>query len=419
MTENSIECPSCGTKISLTDALSADIKEHYKNEFQQISSKREAEMRKLQDMLTQEKKALIHKQAEIETTIQNRLNTERSTLEIKIRGDLTNQTRLEIDDLKLQLNEKAKLVEASQQHELELRKRTRELEDKEKSVELEIQRKLDSERIKIQEETGRKITEDLRLKTAEKDKQLDDMRRQIEDLKRKAEQGSQQSQGEILELEIESILKALFPADIIEPVAKGMRGGDIIQKVMTPSGQHVGTIIWETKRTKGWTDSWITKLKDDQRAISAEHAVIVSQTLPKDINTLAQIDGVWVTDFFTYRGIAVALRSSLTQLFQAKAVAANKGEKMDSLYHYLTGTQFKQRIEAIVESFKLMREDLEKEKRAITKIWATREQQINRVITSTAGMHGDIYGIIGTSLPKIESLEIEEPENSKDDESSI
>ena len=418
MTENSIECPNCGTKISLTDALSADIKEHYKNEFQQISSKREAEITKLQDTLTKEKETLINKQAEIEITIQNRLNAERTTLEMKIRNDVSNQARLEIDDLKIQLTEKVKLVEASQQHELELRKRTRELEDKEKSVELEIQRKLDIERAQIQEETGRKITEDLRLKTAEKDKQLDDMRRQIEDLKRKAEQGSQQAQGEILELEIESVLKALFPSDIIDPVAKGMKGGDIIQKVMTPSGQQVGTIIWETKRTKGWTDSWITKLKDDQRAIAAEHAVIVSQTLPKDVTTLAQIDGVWVTDYFTFRGIAVALRSSLTQLYHAKSVAANKGEKMDSLYNYLTGTQFKQRVEAIVESFRSMRDDLEKEKRAITKIWATREQQINRVITSTAGMHGEIYGIIGTSLPKIESLEIEGPENSKNDESS-
>jgi hypothetical protein len=257
---------------------------------------------------------------------------------------------------------------------------------------------------------ARKFTEDQRLKTAEKDKQLEDMRRQIEDLKRKAEQGSQQTQGEVLELEIESNLRTAFPHDEIIPVPKGMKGGDIIQKVKTTSGQDAGVIIWETKRTKSWSDGWIDKLKDDQRSIAAEFAVIVSQVLPKGVSHLAQIDGVWVADFLSFVGIAVALRSHVLQIFQARAVAAGKGEKLDFLYSYLTGTQFKQRVEVIVESFKSMQEDLDKEKRVIQKGWATREQQIARVLVSTVGMYGDIQGIVGASLPKIAALELEGPE---------
>jgi hypothetical protein len=417
MTENTIQCPKCGTSISLNEALSADVKEQYRKEFQEITTKREAELSKLQSTLTKEKEALATQKSEIDKTVQSRLSLEKTALEKKMREEIQSSIRLEVEDLKAQVSEKAKRIEESEKIELDLRKKARALEEKEKSLEVELQRKFDAEKEKIQAETTQKLTEEIRLKAAEKDKQLDDMRRQIEDLKRKAEQGSQQSQGEILELEVESALKALFPIDQIDPVPKGMKGGDIIQKVITASGQHAGTIIWETKRTKSWSDGWIDKLKEDQRAISAELAVIVTQVLPKDVSHLALVDGIWVADFMTFGGIAVALRSNLLQLFQARAVAAGKGEKMDFLYNYLTGTQFKQRIETIVESFRTMQEDLDKEKRVIQKGWAAREQQLVRVLTSTVGMYGDIQGIVGASLPKIAALELEAPiEEKKHDE---
>ena len=343
--------------------------------------------------------------------VEDKLNNQKAALEKTLRDEIQSKSKVEIEDLRAQNLEKSKQIEESQKFELELRKKSRALEEKEKSLELELQRKFDVEKLKIEEDLAKKLADDQRLKTAEKDKQLDDMRRQIEDLKRKAEQGSQQSQGEILELEIESALRTLFPIDQIDPVPKGMKGGDIIQKVITSSGQHAGTVIWETKRTKSWSDGWIDKLKDDQRAISAEFAVIVTQVLPKDVTHLALVDGVWVVDFMTFRGIAVALRSSLLQLFQARAVAVGKGEKMDFLYNYLTGTQFKQRLETIVESFRTMQEDLDREKRTIQKTWAAREQQLARVLTSTVGMYGDIQGIVGASLPKIASLELEAPDS--------
>ena len=407
MAENTIECPKCHHTFSVTDALSADIEEKIGRKFQKAAQKREIEIEKLQEDLEKEKKAIAKKQTDLDKLVDDKVNVQKAALEKKLKDEIQSKSKVEIEDLRAQNSEKTKQIEESQKFELELRKKSRELEDKEKTLELELQRKFDSEKIKIEEDVAKKITEDQRLKTAEKDKQLDDMRRQIEDLKRKAEQGSQQSQGEILELEIESALKALFPIDQIEPVPKGLKGGDIIQKVITSSGQHAGTVIWETKRTKSWIDGWIDKLKDDQRAISTEFAVIVTQALPKDISHLALVDGVWIVDFLTFQGIAVALRSSLIQLFQARAVAAGKGEKMDFLYNYLTGTQFKQRIETIVESFRTMQEDLDKEKRVIQKSWAAREQQLARVLTSTVGMYGDIQGIVGASLPKIASLELE------------
>jgi hypothetical protein len=415
MAESTIECPKCHHTFSVTDALSADIEEKISRKYKKAAQVKEAEIEKIQEGLEKEKQAIAKKQADLDKLVEDKLNIQKSALEKKLKEELQSKSKVEIEDLRAHNLEQSKQIEESQRVELELRKKSRALEEKEKTIELDIQRKFDAEKVKIEEDVAKKITEDQRLKTAEKDKQLDDMRRQIEDLKRKAEQGSQQSQGEILELEIESSLKTLFPIDQIEPVPKGMKGGDIIQRVITSSGQHAGTVIWETKRTKSWIDGWIDKLKDDQRAISAEFAVIVTQALPKDVPHLALVDGVWVVDFLTFQGIAVALRSNLLQLFQARAVAVGKGEKMDFVYNYLTGTQFKQRIETIVEAFRTMQEDLDKEKRIIQKTWAAREQQLARVVTSTVGMYGDIQGIVGASLPKIASLELEAPPTSNDE----
>lgn len=414
MAESLIECPECGHEFSVADALSSEIEEKFKKKFLKDISKKDAEIEKIQADLENEKKTLAKKQIELDKTVQEKLAFEKVDLEKKLRASIVEQSKLEFEDLKTQVQEKSKQIAEAQKMELELRKKSRDLEEKEKSLELELQRKFDAEKTKIEEDVAKRIVEDQRLKGAEKDKQLDDMRKQIEDLKRKAEQGSQQSQGEVLELEIEASLKALFITDQIEPVAKGMKGGDLIQKVFNSLGQHAGTIIWETKRTKSWSDGWVEKLKEDQRAISAEFAVIVTQVMPKDVNNLGQINGVWVVDYRTYHGIAIALRSNLIQLFQARSAVAGKGEKMDFLYNYLTGTQFKQRVEAIVEAFRSMQIDLDKEKRVIQKNWSAREQQISKVLISTVGMYGDVQGIVGASLPKIAALEFEGTDEDKE-----
>ena len=254
------------------------------------------------------------------------------------------------------------------------------------------------------------FSEEHRLKDMEKEKKISDMLKTIEELKRKGEQGSMQTQGEVLELDLEALLRSRFPTDEIEPVPKGIRGADILQRVHNRSGQLCGTIIWESKRTKAWSDGWIAKLKDDQREVKAEIAVIVSETLPSGVKAFTQMEGVWVADFTLAASLAEVLRSGLTQLALAKLSAVGRGEKMDVIYNYLSGPHFRQRVEGIVEAFKSMKEDLDQEKRAITRTWAKREKQIERVINNTAGMYGDIQGIIGASLPEIKILELDEGE---------
>jgi len=281
-------------------------------------------------------------------------------------------------------------------------------------MELELTRKLDEGRQKILEEATGKFEEEQRLKDAEKDKKLTDMRKQIDELKKKSELGSQQAQGEVLELDLENILKSCFSHDNIEPVPKGIKGADVLHRVHSHSGHFCGTIVWETKRTKAWSDKWIAKLKEDQRRVKGEIAIILTTTLPKDVRSFAHINGVWVTDYSSMVGLATAIRMGLIEIANTKQAAVGKKGKMEVVYNYLSGSDFKQKVEAIADAFKDMKDDLEKEKKAFTKHWAKREKQLELVITNTAGMYGDIHGIIGTSLPEIKLLEIE----SEDDNDS-
>ncbi len=251
----------------------------------------------------------------------------------------------------------------------------------------------------------------MRLKVAEKEEQISGMQRQIEDLKRRAEQGSQQLQGEVLELELESLLRAKFPTDVFEPVPKGEFGGDIVHRVIGPSNQLCGTILWESKRTKNWSDGWLAKLRGDQRAAKADIALMVTSVLPKNTSSFDLVDGVWVTEANCAIPVAIALRQSLIQLSGARQAAQGQQTKMELVYQYLTGPRFKQRIEAIVEKFSDMQSDLDKERKATIRLWAKREGQIRGVIESTVGMYGDLQGIAGKALDEIEGLSLPLIEN--------
>lgn len=231
------------------------------------------------------------------------------------------------------------------------------------------------------------------------------MQKQIDDLKRRAEQGSQQAQGEVLELELETVLKEKFVFDAIEPVAKGVRGGDIVQSVMSPNGAFCGRILWETKRAKNWSAGWIAKLKEDQRRANADIAIIMTAVLPAEIKRFGQVDNIWVTDYESAFSLVEALRITLIQVANTKAVQSGQQNKMELMYDYLTGPRFRHRVEAIVEKFSDMRADLEREKKVMTKNWAKREAQIDGVIASTLGMYGDLEGIAGQVMPEIDGLE--------------
>ncbi len=300
-------------------------------------------------------------------------------------------------------------LEDAQKNEIELRKEKNRLAQEKKDFELEKQRQLDEERKNIEEEAGKKAAEAEQYKIAQLEKKLSDALKVNEEQKRKLEQGSQQTQGEVLELGLEELLKNEFPQDEIVPVPKGVGGADIIQKVFTRSGIACGQIVWESKKTKNWIESWVQKLKDDQRAIKADLAVIVSAVLPEGVKGFALRDGVWICDIKLTIALATALRINLESVTREKAMSVGKNEKMEVLYAYLTGVEFKQRVEAIVEAFSNMDEGLKKERMAYEKIWSEREKQIKKVITNTVGMYGDLSGLV--ALPHIKRLELGEGED--------
>lgn len=409
-TLDKIECPNCGKLIPISDALQHQLTERVKQEMQKQIVEREKEVTARLKELEKREIALSKTEKNIDHEVQERLKQERVKLGQEALKKAQEELGVELQDTKNQLKEKNQKLAEAHAMELGLRKQARELEERSKTLDLEAARKVDAARAKIQEETSKRVTEEYRLKDMEREKQISDMRRQIEDLKRKAEQGSQQLQGEVQELDLEEFLKTNFPYDEIQPVAKGERGADIFQKVHTPRGNLCGAILWESKRTKNWNEGWIIKLKDDQREAKADLAVFVTETLPKDIPNFGPRNGVWLTKPAFVLGVATLLRSSLMRVAQIKIAAESKDEKMEVLFSYLTGPEFTQRVQAAAETFNNMKQDLDKEKRLTITRWAKREKDMERVIAAIAGMHGDLQGLIGPSMQPIPALESGEDE---------
>ena len=329
-----------------------------------------------------------------------------------------NQKDKELADLQDVLKARdAKLAEA-QKAQAQLVRKQRELDDAKREMDLTIEKKVQESLGQVRAKAKQEAEDGLKLKVTEKEEQITAMQRQIEDLKRRAEQGSQQLQGEALEVELESILRAKFPTDIIEPVPKGEFGGDVIHRVIGASGQVCGSILWETKRTKNWSDGWLAKLRNDQRVAKADLALIVTNALPKGTTAFDHVDGVWVTEMRCAVPVAIALRQSLIELNGARQAAQGQQTKAQLVYQYLTGSRFRQRVEAIVENFTAMQTDLDRERRATMRLWAKREEQIRGVIESTVGMYGDLQGIAGKALNEIEGLSMPLLESSAADDNS-
>jgi hypothetical protein len=298
-----------------------------------------------------------------------------------------------------------KLAEA-QQLQADLLRRQRALDDEKREFDLTIEKRVQASVEGIRNKAKQEADEAARLRVLEKDQTIESMAKTIEELRRKAEQGSQQSQGEVLELELEELLRARFPKDSIEPVAKGELGADIVQQVNGAVGQPAGIILWESKRTKAWSDGWLAKLRDDQRRCGADIALIVSHALPKHVEHFDLVEGIWIAHPRYAVPVAVALRQTLIEVSSSRLVQQGQQTKMEHVYQYLTGTKFRQRVEAVVEKFKDMREDLDKERKFMGRQWAKRETQITGMIESTFGMVGDLQAIAGKAMPEIASLDL-------------
>ena len=412
-----ITCPKCRTEIPLTESLAAPLIAATRKQFEQQLLQKDNEIARREHCVQEKEKEIAEARRTLENQVAEQvaaqLNAERSRViaEESRKAKLASAAELEskireLADLQEVLKGRDEKLAAAQKTQAELLKKQRELDDARRELELTVEKRVQEGLAEIQIRAKREAEEGLKLKVMEKDQMIASMQQKIEELMRKAEQGSQQLQGEVQELALENLLRAKFPFDSIEPVPKGEFGGDVLHRVICGGGQPGGTILWETKRTRNWSDLWLTKLREDQRSAKAEIAVIVSQTLPKGVETFELVEGVWVTHPKAALPVALILRHSLLELALARQSFEGSQTKTEMVYQYLTGPRFRQRVEAIVEAFSTMRDDLEKERKVIMKQWAKREEQIMRVMGATVGMYGDLQGIAGKSLQEIEGLEL-------------
>ena len=307
--------------------------------------------------------------------------------------------------LQQELSEKDGKLKEFREQEMALRQEKAKLEESRREMELELHRKIDEERKKIEEQIRNSESERFKLKEAEYQKKIEDAQKANDDLRRKLEQGSQQLQGEVLELELEGILKTAFPFDTVEAVRKGARGADVLQTVVTRTGQACGKIVWEAKRAENWSTAWVQKLKDDQQEANAELAVLVTTVMPKQTTEpFCMIDDIWVVNTVAVRPMAETLRMMLIEANKNKLISLNKNEKMEALYHYLCSPQFAQKVRVVVDAFTGMKRDLDSEKAAMARIWKKREQQIQRVTINMMGMCGELQAIAEESLSELDSI---------------
>ncbi len=403
-----INCPKCGENISIDDVLTHQIEERVKKDMQEENDAQAEQFALDKKELELQKSILEKAQVDTEKEVSRKVSEKLTEEKISLRKEIQAETKKEMASEKKLLEERIidrdKKLKVANENELALRKEKQSLKDEKDAFELEKTRQLDEERKKIVEEASKKAEEESKYQIAQLQKQVSDATKAKDELARKLEQGSQQTQGEVLELELEDLLTKEFVYDDIVPVPKGMSGADIIQKVKSQQGRSCGQIIWELKKTKTWSNGWIKKLKDDQRAIKADIAVIVSHALPDDVKGFVFHEGVWICDISLVLALATSLRINLESISNERQMSEGKDEKMEVLYKYLTGVEFKQRVEAIVESFSSMSDSLKKERIAYERIWSEREKQIQAVIKNTVGIYGDLNGVV--QLQKIEALEL-------------
>lgn len=440
MADSTIRCPNCGTEIEISEALGAQLRSEiearlhgdYEQRLKQAietaeSRARDASSLELKDLHARlrereqkiyeaenQQLELRRKTRELEELNRTTAERVRAEVEAAAREGARRDAELEVKNLREAVAERDRKVRQAQEAELLLRKEKTALEERQRELDLEVARRLDAEKQQLEAAIRKSVSDEQDLKLKEREKTIADLKKALDDAKRRSELGSQELQGEVLELDLESALAARFPEDGFRPVAKGTRGADLLQIVRNSSLRDCGSIIWESKNTKHFQPAWIEKLKDDQRAAGASLAVLVSVALPDGIRAFGQTDGVWVTGLDTYPALAVALRQQLIQVSFARSAAEGMGDKMELLYNYLAGDEFRHRIEAIVETFTAMEAQLQRERRAMEKLWTERNKQIERVIANTSGLYGDLRGLIGSSMAEIPALELDKSDRDGD-----
>jgi len=414
-----IKCPNCGHLFPMEEAVSEEYKKELREQMVAFKKDKEKELLKKQEEFSRKEAEWQQSAQKQEAAFAQRMGEEKQrwqqateqTLRKSIATDFENKVKM-LEDANKDNEEKLK---ASRQKELEFLKKEQELKTRESEMELSVQRQLQEERGKLSQEireleeqkvATRETEYQLRLKELEK--QLDDQKKLAEEMRRKAEQGSMQLQGEVQELALEELLRVSFPFDEISEVGKGVRGADCIQTVRNNFGQECGKIIYESKRTRDFSQDWIEKLKADMRSQGAMVAVIVTQAMPKDMDRFGEKNGVWICSFTEVKALSYVLRDGIVRVFTASRSQENRGDKMHLLYDYLTSTEFSEQWKAIREGFLAMKQSIQKERDTMEKLWKSREKQLEKVLLNAAHVRGSIEGIAGKDAIDVNLLEEED-----------
>ncbi len=407
---NQIFCPSCKTPIDVNDVLSHQLEEQIKLKYQaeNVRAKKELDakeiqLKKDQDALLETKK---HENELFQERLELKLKEEKGRLEERLKLKIQSEQAEAITSLKKELDEKSAKVSEMNKLQIDLDKLHREKNELASSIEADLTRKMGLQLSEQADKIRKQEEEKNQMKFAEMQKQLEDQKRLTEEMKRKQEQGSMQLQGEVQELAIEDWLQSKFPLDTIEEIGKGARGGDCIQRVHTHTQQNCGTIYYESKRTKEFQPAWIEKFKQDMRSKDIAVGVLVTEVFPKGMERMEMRDGIWICSFDEFKGLSAVLRQAVIDIHNSKAAEENKGDKMQLLYNYLTSSTFRMQVEAIVEAFRSLKEDLESEKRSMQRIWKQREKQIEKVQESTIDMYGSVKGIAGNAIQSVKALDL-------------
>ncbi len=410
--DTKMNCPNCGAPLDVNEILYEQLEKKFRSDYNSRISEEKKKFETRLQSLDEEKEKLEAEKKEmndkIRTAIETKLRTEREVLEKQLRKKIEDDESERFRMMQDELNEKSEKLKEFNRAKAEIELLKREKSEMKDIIEVESQRMLNKALAEEREKIQKAEQEKNELAIRELQKKLDDQKKLTEEMQRKQEQGSMQLQGEVQELAIEEWLTSIFPLDTITEIKKGSQGADCIQIVNTHSRINCGSIYYESKRAKNFGGDWIEKFKADMRSRGIIVGVLVTQVYPRGIERMSLVDGVWVCSFEEFKGLSAVIRDSVIRISEITASQENRGDKMAMLYDYLISPEFKSQIEAIVEGFTQMKNDLESEKRAMVKIWSAREKQIEKVITSTTSMYGSIKGIGGKAIGDVRALELGE-----------
>lgn len=410
----SIECPNCGCIVDIEEALGKKIEHEFRKEMAVQRQEMETRLRQREaELKTQEEEFAQRKQRE-NTIFAERLEKEKQKLEEQLALRIEKDFALQLAEKEKELNVKTERLQALQEAEIENARLKRTLTDQQKELELQFENTLTEQLRLAEQKTAQREQSRSELQLREKDKQLEDQKKLIDELKRKAGQGSMQLQGEVQEMAIADWLRSQFPLDTIDDIRTGARGADCLQTVHTREHQNCGTIYYESKRTKDFQPAWIEKFKADMREKNADIGVIVTQTMPKDMPAMGQVQGIWICTYEEFKGLSLVLREMLLRIRVVTNTQVNKADKKEMIYAFFTSQEFRMYVDAVVEAFTQMRSDLQREKNAMQKLWKRREKQIQKVLENTSAMVGAVQGIGGSVIPDIALLQLNTEHNDED-----